>query len=173
VTASQLLALDLALAALAACAWTATAYFALRTGLSGRPDVARSTSRSTARSTSSIRSTRTWAGIALLCLTAALALLLGRLAILPALVTGSWWFANEKATIGLPVAALPAVLASVMGIPYLARLRSADATGSQQNSAASRLALMGIIVAATGATASILVTLVLGPFPAPWATAVT
>lgn len=156
-TASQLLALDLALAVLSACAWTACAVFALRTG--GRKQ-----------------------RIALLCLTAAFLLLLGRLAVLPALLNGSWWFAHERATIGLPVAAVPALFAAVAGIPFLAKLQRADETGSQRTNrhqngsqdtpAVGRLALMGIILAAIGATASVLVTLVLGPFPALWTIAV-
>ena len=108
----------------------------------------------------------------MLSLAAAVALLLGRLAILPALVTGSWWFATERATIGLPLAAIPAAIAAVTGLPYLVKLRSTDGTGSQHTGPAPWRALMGIILAAIGATASVLVLLVLGPFPAPWAVAV-
>ena len=108
----------------------------------------------------------------MLSLAAAVALLLGRLAILPALVTGSWWFATERATIGLPLAAIPAAIAAATGLPYLVKLRSTDGTGSQHTGPAPWRALMGIILAAIGATASVLVLLVLGPFPAPWAVAV-
>ncbi|WP_309073665.1 multicopper oxidase family protein [Paenarthrobacter sp.] len=141
---SQLLAVDLLLSVLTAGAWIAAAWM-------------------TAPLTD--KSLRT--ELALLLVGIAVAVTVGRYALLPALVAGSWWFASERITINLPLTAIPAAWAAAAGVPFLLRRRN---TGPQpEDQRRSReWAVLAMVAAAASAVASLALTLLLGPFPAPW-----
>ncbi|MFK0041217.1 multicopper oxidase family protein [Paenarthrobacter sp. NPDC090517] len=143
---SQLLAVDLLLAAFAAGAWIAAAWMTASLGDKPRRS-----------------------DLGLLLVGIAVAVTVGRYALLPALVAGSWWFASERITINVPLTAIPAAWAAAAGVPFLLRRRN---TGPQPVTEDPRRyrerAVLAIVAAAASAVASIALTLLLGPFPAPW-----
>ncbi|NWL34026.1 multicopper oxidase family protein [Paenarthrobacter nitroguajacolicus] len=143
---SQLLAVDLLLSVLAASAWIAAAW--MTASLSDKPR----------------RS-----DLGLLLVGIAVAVTVGRYALLPALVAGSWWFASERITINVPLTAIPAAWAAAAGVPFLLRRRNTGPKPASQNPRRSReWAVLAMIAAAVSAVASLALTLLLGPFPAPW-----
>ncbi|WP_159703480.1 multicopper oxidase family protein [Arthrobacter sp. 18067] len=156
---SQLLAVDLVLAVLAAGAWITAIWLAVA-----------STTSSADRNPATTRVT----GLALLLVCAAVALTSARYALLPALVAGSWWFASERITINLPLTAIPAAWAAMAGVPFLLRRRNTGfKPGGPGRSARSReWAILAMVAAAASAVASLALTFILGPFPAPWSIAV-
>ncbi|MFE4197991.1 multicopper oxidase family protein [Paenarthrobacter sp. NPDC056912] len=151
---SQLLAVDLVLAILAASTWIAAAWMTVTSTTDRRP------------------ATRRTIGVALLLVGVAVALTATRFALLPALVAGSWWFASERATISLPLTAIPAAWAAMAGVPYLLRRRNTGSKPSGEVPASTERsrerAVLAMVAAAAAAVASLAVTFVLGPFPAPW-----
>ncbi|MCD4850454.1 multicopper oxidase family protein [Arthrobacter sp. AK01] len=156
---SQLLAVDLVLAVLAAGAWITAVWLAVA-----------STTSSADRNPATTRVT----GLALLLVCAAVVLTAARYALLPALVAGSWWFASERTTINLPLTAIPAAWAAMAGVPFLLRRRNTGfKPGRPGDSARSReWAILAMVAAAASAVASLALTFILGPFPAPWSIAV-
>lgn len=160
---SQLLALDLVLAVLAAGAWIAAAWMVISSTADRRPAKPRGVD------------------LALLVLGMAVVMTAARYALLPALVAGSWWFASERTTISLPLTAIPAAWAAMAGVPYLLRRRNTGSTlGSDLPRGADRApaarshewAVLATVSAAAAAVASLAIAFVLGPFPAPWTLAV-
>ncbi len=165
-TTSQLLAVDLVLSVLSAGAWITVVWLTVS-----------STRSTTNRKVSTSRA----AGLGVLVVGVAVALTVARYALLPALVAGSWWFASERTTISLPLTAIPAAWAALAGVPYLLRRRntgsSTDGTTparpGRENTARSReWAVLALVAAAASAVASLALTFILGPFPAPWSLAV-
>ncbi len=146
---SQLLAVDLLLSVLAASAWIAAAW--MTASLSDKPR----------------RS-----DLGLLLVGIAVAVTVGRYALLPALVAGSWWFASERITINVPLTAIPpAAWAAAAGVPFLLRRRNTGPPkpASQDPRRSREWAVLAMIAAAVSAVASLALTLLLGgPFPAPW-----
>lgn len=144
------MAVDLVLAVLAAGAWIAAAWLS-----------------------SSRKAPRRAMDAALLAVGAALLATAGRYALLPALVAGSWWFANERITISLPLTAIPAVGAAMAGVPYLLRRRN---TGSQSALVPAerghQRAVLSLVAAGAAAVGSLGLVFILGPFPSVWALAV-
>ncbi|MFF1830156.1 multicopper oxidase family protein [Paenarthrobacter sp. NPDC058040] len=147
---SQLMAVDLVLAVLAAGTWIAAAWLA-----------------------SSRKAPRRAIDAALLAVGVALLATAGRYALLPALVAGSWWFANERIAISLPLTAIPAVGAAMAGVPYLLRRRN---TGSQSARVPAdrghQGAVLSLVAAGAAAVGSLGLVFILGPFPSVWALAV-
>ncbi|MFJ4208381.1 multicopper oxidase family protein [Paenarthrobacter sp. NPDC089675] len=144
---SQLLAVDLVLAVLAAGAWSAAAWMTWASAVKGR-------------------AIRRRADVALLLVVAAVVLTLARYALLPALAAGNWWFASERLTISLPLTAIPAAWAAMAGVPYLLRRRN---TGAEPHAADAReRAVLALASASAAAVGSLVLILVLGPFPAAW-----
>lgn len=143
---SQLLAVDLLLSVFAAGAWIAAAWL-----------------------TASLRDRSRRTDLALLLVGIAVAVTVGRYALLPALVAGSWWFASERITINVPLTAIPAAWAAAAGVPFLLRRRN---TGPQPVTEDPRpyreWAVLAVVAAAASAVGSLALTLLLGPFPAPW-----
>ncbi len=150
---SQLLAVDLMLSVLAAGAWIAAAWM-----------------------TASFRDKSRRIDVALLLLGTAVAVTVGRYALLPALVAGSWWFASERTTINVPLTAIPAAWAATAGVPFLLRRRntgSKPVTSDPGRSRRSReWAILAMVAAAASAIASLALTFILGPFPSLWSLAV-
>ncbi|MEV7604977.1 multicopper oxidase family protein [Paenarthrobacter sp. NPDC089322] len=144
---SQLLAVDLVMAAFAACAWIAAVWMTVAATADQRPAWPRATD------------------LALLLVGVALLITMGRYALLPALAAGSWWFASERLAISLPLTAIPAAWAAMAGVPLLLRMRN---TGSPRAARRRERAVLAMVSAAAAAVASLAVTFVLGPFPAPW-----
>ncbi|MET3902410.1 multicopper oxidase family protein [Paenarthrobacter sp. 4246] len=165
-TTSQLLAVDLVLSVLSAGAWITAVWLTV------------SPSRSTTnRNVAASRA----AGLGVLVVGVAVALTVARYALLPALVAGSWWFASERTTINLPLTAIPAAWAALAGVPYLLRRRNTGSTldgtiparPRREHSVRSReWAVLAMVAAAASAVASLALTFILGPFPAPWSLAV-
>ncbi|MEQ4565411.1 multicopper oxidase family protein [Paenarthrobacter sp. CAP02] len=149
---SQLLAVDLVLSILAAGAWVAAAWM---TG-------AATTDRKQAPPHAT--------DLALLLLGVAAAATVARYALLPALVAGSWWFASERITISLPLTAIPAAWAAMAGVPYLLRKRNTGSTTSRRPgcSRSREGVVLAVVAAAAASVASLALSLVVGPFPAPW-----
>ncbi|WP_024819798.1 multicopper oxidase family protein [Arthrobacter sp. 31Y] len=150
---SQLLAVDLLLSVLAAGAWIAAAWM-----------------------TASFRDKYRRVDVALLLLGTAVAVTVGRYALLPALVAGSWWFASERTTINVPLTAIPAAWAATAGVPFLLRRRntgSKPVTSDPRRSGRSReWAILAMVAAAASSIASLALTFILGPFPSLWSLAV-
>ena len=143
---SQLLAVDLLLSVFAAGAWIAAAWM-----------------------TASLRDKSRRTDLALLLVGIAVAVTVGRYALLPALVAGSWWFASERITINVPLTAIPAAWAAAAGVPFLLRRRNAGPQSVTEDPRPYReWAVLAVIAAAASAVASLALTLLLGPFPAPW-----
>lgn len=147
---SQLLAVDLVLAILAAGAWIAAVWRTISGTADGRPARPRTID------------------LALLLVAVAVVATVGRYALLPALAAGSWWFANERTTISLPLTAIPAAWAAMAGVPFLLRMRNTGPHSSKVSGRAREWAVLAIVSAAVSAVASLAVIFVLGPFPAPW-----
>jgi FtsP/CotA-like multicopper oxidase with cupredoxin domain len=168
VNTSQLLAVDLVLSALAAGAWIAAAWLTA----SVRTDASSTASPNTDSKPDKSRGI----DLALLLVGAAVALTVGRYALLPALVAGSWWFASERITINVPLTAIPAAWAATAGVPFLLRRRntgSKPVTGDPGRPGRSReWAVLAMVAAASSAVASLALTFILGPFPALWSLAV-
>ncbi|MGF6832981.1 FtsP/CotA-like multicopper oxidase with cupredoxin domain [Paenarthrobacter sp. TE4293] len=160
-TTSQLLAVDLVLAVLAAGAWISAVWLTVA-----------STTTSTDRTPGKPRA----ASLALLVVGAAVAATVARYAILPALVAGSWWFASERTTINLPLTAIPAAWAAMAGVPFLLRRRNTGfnpgGPGPERSARSREWAVLAMAAAAASAVASLALTFILGPFPAPWSLAV-
>lgn len=150
--ASQLLGFDLILSVLAAASWSAAACFVL--------DTAR---RVPAGQSGSSRLVLPVVGAAIL-LTAA------KVAVVTLLATGSWLFASERVTIGLPLLVAPAVAGGVAGLRSVARRTSSNASAME---AAWQHIPPSVFVlwAAAGATGSLLVPFFLGYEPHPVALA--
>ncbi|MGR0158752.1 multicopper oxidase family protein [Paenarthrobacter nitroguajacolicus] len=150
---SQLLAVDLLLSVLSAGAWIGAAW-----------------------TTASLREKSRRIDVALLLLGTAVAVTVGRFALLPALVAGSWWFASERITINVPLTAIPAAWAAMAGVPFLLRRRntgSKPVTTEPGRSGRSReWAVLAMVAAAAAALASLALTFILGPFPSLWSLAV-
>ena len=155
---SQLLAVDLVLAVLAAGAWIAAAWMAISSTADKRPAKPRVVD------------------LALLLLGLGVVATAARYALLPALAAGSWWFASERTTISLPLTAIPAAWAAMAGVPYLLRRRNTGPPRSGELPGrvgrTQEWAVLAIASAAASAIASLALTFVLGPFPAPWTLAV-
>ncbi|MDR6685542.1 FtsP/CotA-like multicopper oxidase with cupredoxin domain [Arthrobacter sp. 1088] len=151
---SQLLAVDLVLAILAAGAWMAAAWMAISSTADRRPAKPRGVD------------------LALLLLGLAVVATAARYALLPALVAGSWWFASERTTISLPLTAIPAAWAAMAGVPYLLRRRNTGPPRSGKlpgrAGRTQEWAVLAMVSAAASAIASLALTFVLGPFPTPW-----
>ncbi|MFP5016536.1 multicopper oxidase family protein [Paenarthrobacter ureafaciens] len=154
---SQLLAVDLVLAVLAAGAWAAAAWM---------------TWTSTA---SEGHAKPSLAGLALLATAVALVATAARYALLPALAAGSWWFASERISISLPLTAIPAAWAAMAGVPFLLRRRNTGAHLSPNDGAqmpaplrGRKAAVLAMVAAGAGAVGSLALMFVLGPFPALW-----
>nr|WP_306422621.1 multicopper oxidase family protein [Paenarthrobacter aurescens] len=136
--------------------------------------------RSTASSTRPARSVSTGhrpfasraVDLALLLVGVAVVLTVARYALLPALVAGSWWFASERATINLPLTAIPAAWAALAGVPFLLRRRNTGfkpaGEGRPADERSRERAVLAMVAAAASAVASLALTFILGPFPAPW-----
>jgi FtsP/CotA-like multicopper oxidase with cupredoxin domain len=166
VNTSQLLAVDLVLSVLAAGAWTTAVWFTVA-----------STAGTSSGDPSSSRVP--WfrsIDLALLLLGVAVAATAARYALLPALVAGSWWFASERTTINLPLTAIPAAWAAMAGVPFLLRRRNTgfkpDGKAKARSGASREWAVLSVVAAAASSVASLALTLILGPFPAPWTIAV-
>lgn len=146
---SQLLAVDLLLSVLSAGAWIGAAWM-----------------------TASLSDKSRRNDVALLLLGIAVAVTVGRYALLPALVAGSWWFASERITINLPLTAIPAAWAATAGVPFLLRRRNTGPkprTSDPGRSSRSReWAVPAMVAAAASAIASLALTFILGPFPSLW-----
>lgn len=155
---SQLLAVDLVLAVLAAGAWIAAAWMAISSTADRRPAKPRVID------------------LALLLLGLAVVATAARYALLPALVAGSWWFASERTTISLPLTAIPAAWAAMAGVPYLLRRRNTGSKPSRtlpnRAGRAQEWAVLAMVSAVASAIASLALIFVLGPFPAPWTLAI-
>ncbi|TVU66922.1 multicopper oxidase family protein [Paenarthrobacter nitroguajacolicus] len=156
-TISQLLAVDLVLSVLAAGAWIAAVWKTVSLSSDGRTT-----------KTGNIHLAILFVGVAVVATAA-------RYALLPALVAGSWWFASERTTINLPLTAIPAAWAAMAGVPYLLRRRN---TGSQpaeedreRGGRSREWAVLAMVAAAASSVASLALTFILGPFPAPWSIA--
>ncbi|WP_311215057.1 MULTISPECIES: multicopper oxidase family protein [unclassified Arthrobacter] len=165
-TTSQLLAVDLVLSVLAAGAWITAVWLTVS-----------STRSTTNRAVDASRA----AGLGVLVVGVAVALTVARYALLPALVAGSWWFASERTTINLPLTAIPAAWAALAGVPYLLRRRNTGSTtegttpphpAREHPARAREWAVLAVVAAAASAVASLALTFILGPFPAPWSVAV-
>ncbi|MFJ5955170.1 multicopper oxidase family protein [Paenarthrobacter sp. NPDC092416] len=209
---SQLLAVDLVLAILAAGAWIAAAWLAAMVPVhdteilngSERSELLNRSEGSTGSGASSGSKGSAFSDasagespavgslrrldLALLAMVVALAATAGRYALLPALVAGSWWFASERATISMPLTAIPAVGAAMAGVPYLLRRRNTGFTrpevrrpervaqSTDVHAPSGRhtreWAVLGMVAAAASAVGSLAVIFVLGPFPALWTIAV-
>ncbi|MDO6142591.1 multicopper oxidase family protein [Paenarthrobacter aurescens] len=143
---SQLLALDLLFSFASAGAWIGAAWM-----------------------TASVRDRSRRIDLALLLVGAAVAVTVGRYALLPALVAGSWWFASERITINVPLTAIPAAWAATAGVPFLLRRRNTGSTSVQADPRRSReWAVLALVAASASAVASLVLTFVLGPFPSLW-----
>ncbi|MFI2563898.1 multicopper oxidase family protein [Paenarthrobacter sp. NPDC018779] len=143
---SQLMAVDLVLAVLAAGAWIAAAWL-----------------------TSSRKVRRHGVDAALLALGVAVLATAGRCALLPALAASSWWFANERITISLPLTAIPAVGAAMAGVPYLLRKRNTGSQSARVPAGRGRQwAVLSLVAAGAAAVGSLGLAFILGPFPAVW-----
>lgn len=155
---SQLLAVDLVLAILAAGAWIAAAWMVISSTADRGPAKPRVVD------------------LALLLLGLAVVVTATRYALLPALVAGSWWFASERTTISLPLTAIPAAWAAMAGVPYLLRRRNTGSPSSREQSGRAgrtqEWAVLAMVSAAASAIASLGLIFVLGPFPAPWTLAI-
>ncbi|QSZ47940.1 multicopper oxidase family protein [Arthrobacter sp. D5-1] len=169
-TTSQLLAVDLVLSVLSAGAWITAVWLTVWL-----------TASSTRSTTNRDMATSRAAGLGVLVVVAAVALTVARYALLPALVAGSWWFASERTTINLPLTAIPAAWAALAGVPYLLRRRntgsSLDGTkpprpGRGKTAWSREWTVLAMVAAAASAVASLALTFILGPFPAPWSLAV-
>jgi FtsP/CotA-like multicopper oxidase with cupredoxin domain len=146
VNTSQLLAVDLLLSFVSAGAWIGAAWM-----------------------TASLRDKSRRIDLALLLLGIAVAVTVGRYALLPALVAGSWWFASERTTINVPLTAIPAAWAATAGVPYLLRRRNTGSKPVKREPGRSReWAVLAMVAAAVSAVASLALTFVLGPFPPVW-----
>ncbi len=150
---SQLLAVDLLLSVLSAGAWISAAWM-----------------------TASLRDRSRRIDVALLLLVTAVAVTVGRYALLPALVAGSWWFASERTTINVPLTAIPAAWAATAGVPFLLRRRNTGSkpvpNGPGRSGPSREWAVLAMVTAAASAIASLALTFILGPFPSPWSLAV-
>ena len=155
---SQLLAVDLVLAILAAGAWIAAAWMVISSTADRGPAKPRVVD------------------LALLLLGLAVVVTATRYALLPALVAGSWWFASERTTISLPLTAIPAAWAAMAGVPYLLRRRNTGSPRSRELPGrvgrTHEWAVLSMVSAAASAIASLALIFVLGPFPAPWTLAI-
>lgn len=158
---SQLLAVDLVLAVLAAGAWAAAAWLTWTSTSSRRDTAPRLT------------------GLALLATAVALVATAARYALLPALAAGSWWFASERITISLPLTAIPAAWAAMAGVPFLLRRRNTGAPLPSDEGTASagpvrgrEGAVLALVAACAGALGSLALMIILGPFPGLWTLAV-
>jgi len=150
VNTSQLLAVDLLLSFVSAGAWIGAAWMS-----------------------ASLKDKSRRTDLALLLLGTAVALTVGRYALLPALVAGSWWFASERITINVPLTAIPAAWAAAAGVPFLLRRRNTGSKPVTPDPGRSReWAVLAIVAAAASAVASLALTFVLGPFPSLWSLAV-
>ncbi|SDW00421.1 Multicopper oxidase with three cupredoxin domains (includes cell division protein FtsP and spore coat protein CotA) [Arthrobacter sp. cf158] len=163
---SQLLAVDLVLSVLAAGGWI-TAVWLTVASTAGIP--------SGDPSSSAVPWFRSL-DLALLLTGIAVAATAARYALLPALVAGSWWFASERTTINLPLTAIPAAWAAMAGVPFLLRRRNTGFKPAGRAGARSgpsrEWAVLSLVAAAASSLASLVLALVLGPFPAPWTLAV-
>ncbi|WP_411375608.1 multicopper oxidase family protein [Arthrobacter sp. MPF02] len=151
--ASQLLGLDLVLSVLTAAAWCAAAWLLLDTGR--RPASAGAVS----------------ARLVLPSLAAALVLTAAKAAAVGALAATGWWFAAERAAVGLPLLVLPAMVGGVAGLraaPRPGRLESRPAPPAGGRFPAPVVVLW----AAVGAVSSMLVPFILGYTPHPSSVAV-
>lgn|GEM_PF-475693 len=147
---SQLLAVDLLLSFVSAGAWIGAAWL-----------------------TVTLKEKSRRIDLALLLLGTAVAVTVGRYALLPALVAGSWWFASERATINVPLTAIPAAWAATAGVPFLLRRRSTGPKPVLGDGDRSReWAVLALVAASASAVASLALTFILGPFPSPWSLAV-
>lgn len=144
--ASQVLGLDLVLSVLTAGAWCAAAWFAVDSSRS--PTAAAPVS----------------ARLALPCLAAALVLTVTKVAAVVALAAAGWLFASERAAVGLPLLAAPAAVA---GFAALGSLRRRGSDGGRDRTTQRFPVPVLMLWAAVGATASLLVPLVLGYGPHP------
>ena len=147
---SQLLAVDLLLSFMSAGAWIGAAWM-----------------------TASLRDKTRRIDLALLLLGVAVAVTVGRYALLPALVAGSWWFASERTTINVPLTIIPAAWAAAAGVPFLLRRRNTGSKPAPPGPRRSReWAVLALVAASASAVASLALTFVLGPFPSLWSLAV-
>lgn len=152
--ASQLLGLDLVLSVLAAAAWCAAAWLVLES--SRRPMVAPAAVARLARPS----------------LAAALVLTAAKVAVVAMLATRGWLFVSERASVGLPLLVVPAVMGGIAGLlsPPRRHVPGGKAGGSAGGPRIPASVPVGW--AAIGAAASLLVPFVLGHDPHPAAVAV-
>lgn len=94
---------------------------------------------------------------AALCLAAALSTGIARLAVLVPLLDAGWWFAADKATLTLPLAAVAAGFATVLAVPFLRRARRGDVDEGRRMRAAA-----GLLIGAYGSAAGVLVAFTVG-----------